>query len=195
MNVEFLSFGVARRQRVRNPLQHKLGLTEHLVVPNAQHLVSRFSQKICSRFVLFHFGRVLPSVKLDYQAMFETTEIGDKRIDSERDSQTRPLGSAALRAVSDIDAGTSRRTTAARAIAPKENAPLPFPRAVAVVRIRVVWMAYPRRATLPVSTHFRVYSHVAPKYAARGTAHATCARRARLTMTLTRARQARLPSP
>jgi hypothetical protein len=33
------------------------------------------------------------------------------------------------------------------------------------------------------------------KYAARGIAHATCARRARLIMTLTRARQARLPSP
>jgi hypothetical protein len=26
----------------------------------------------------------------------------------------------------------------------KENAPLPFPRAVAVVRVRVVWTAYPR---------------------------------------------------
>ena len=63
-----------------------------LVVPNAQHLVSLFSQKISSRFVLFHFGSVLHSVKLDYQAMFETAEIGDKRAHSERGSQTRPLG-------------------------------------------------------------------------------------------------------
>ena len=108
------------------------------MVPNAQHLVSLFSQKISARFVLFHFGSVLHSVKLDYQAMFETAEIGDKRTDSERDSQTCPLGSAALRLVSHIDAGTSRRTTAARAIAPKENAPLLFPRAVAVVLVRVV---------------------------------------------------------
>jgi len=60
-------------------LQYKFGLPEHLMVPNAQHLVSLFSQKISSRFVLFHFGSVLPSVKLDYQAMFETAEIGDKR--------------------------------------------------------------------------------------------------------------------
>ena len=44
---------------------------------------------------------VLLSVKLDYQAMFETAEIGNKRTDSERGSQTRPLGSAALRLVSD----------------------------------------------------------------------------------------------
>jgi hypothetical protein len=113
-----------------------------------------FSQKISARFVLFHFGSVLPSVKLDYQAMFETAEIGDKRANSERDSQTRPLGSAALRLVSHIDAGTSRRTTAARAIAPKASAPLPFPRAVAVVRVREVWMAYPRKSTLTGSTHF-----------------------------------------
>ena|ERR1700730_7148926 len=71
---------------------HRVGLPEHLMVPKAQHLVSLFPQKITSRFVLFHFGSVLPSVKLDYQAMFETAEIGDKRADSERGSQTRPLG-------------------------------------------------------------------------------------------------------
>jgi hypothetical protein len=118
-------------------------------------LVSLFSQKISARFVLFHFGSVLPSVKLDYQAMFETAEIGGKRADSERGSRTRPLGFAALRLVSDIDAGTSRRTTAAHAIAPKENAPLPFARAAAVARVRVMWIAYPRRPTLPVSMYFR----------------------------------------
>jgi hypothetical protein len=176
------SFGVARHQQVRDPLQHKLGLPEHLMVPKAQHLVSPFSQKIRSRFVLFHFGSVLPSVKLDYQAMFETAEIGNERTDSERDSRTRPLGFAALRLVSDIDAGTSRRTTAARAIGPKENAPLPFPRTAAVVRIRVVWMAYPRMSTLPVYRRIPAFRHVASKYAARGITHATCVfqRRARV---------------
>ena|ERR1700730_15769526 len=85
---------------------HRVGLPEHLMVPKAQHLfVSLFSQKISSRFVLFSaarlgkyivalfsFGSLLPSVKLDYQAIFETAEIGDKRADSERGSQTRPLG-------------------------------------------------------------------------------------------------------
>jgi hypothetical protein len=49
------------------------------MVPKAQHLVSLFFQKISAGFVLFHFGSVLPAVKLDYQAMFETAEIGDKR--------------------------------------------------------------------------------------------------------------------
>jgi hypothetical protein len=67
------------------------------VVPKAQRLVSLFSQKITSRFVLFHFGSVLLAVKFDYQSIFETAEIGNKRTDSERGSQTRPLGSAALR--------------------------------------------------------------------------------------------------
>ena len=46
--------------------------------------------------------------------------------------------------------------------------------------------------SIDASSAFR---RVASKYAARGIAPATCARRARLTMTLTRARQARLPSP
>jgi hypothetical protein len=69
----------ARRQQIRNPLQHQLGLEEHFVVPKAQHLVSLFSQKLTACFVLFRFGGVLPSVKLDYQAMFETAEIGNER--------------------------------------------------------------------------------------------------------------------
>ncbi len=110
------------------------------MVPKTQHLVSLLSEKITSR--LCHFGSVLLSVKLDYQSMFETVEIGNKRTNFERGSQTRPLGSAALRLVSDIDAGTSRRTPAAQAVATKENAPLPFAPTAAVVRAREVWMAY-----------------------------------------------------
>ncbi len=126
------------------------------MVPKTQHLVSLFSQKLTACFILFRFGGVLPSVKLDYQAMFDTAEIGNERVDSERDSQTRPLGSAALRLVSDIDAGTSRRTAVAHAGAPKETAPLPSVPAATVARARVASMAYPRRPTLPVSTHSRL---------------------------------------
>jgi hypothetical protein len=100
-------------------------LKEHFVVPKTQHLVSLFSQKLTACFVLFHFGGVFPSVKLDYQAMFDTAESA-------------------------------------------------------------------------INTSIHVFLGLSPrasKYAARGIAHATCARRARLTMTLTRARQARSPSP
>ena len=49
------------------------------MVPKTQHLVSLFSQKLTACFVLFRFGGVLPSVKLDYQAMFDTAEIGNER--------------------------------------------------------------------------------------------------------------------
>jgi hypothetical protein len=92
MTLDFFSLSLARREQVRNPLQDNLGLKKHFVVPKTQLLVSLFSQKISARFVLFHLGSVLPSVKLDYQAMFETAEIGDKRAHSERGSQTRPVG-------------------------------------------------------------------------------------------------------
>src|SRR5690242_10992953 len=79
MTLNFFSLSLARREQVRNPLQDNLGLKKHFVVPKTQHLVSLFSQKISARFVLFHLGSVPPSVKLDYQAIFETAEIGDKR--------------------------------------------------------------------------------------------------------------------
>jgi hypothetical protein len=88
------------------------------MVPKTQHLVSLLSEEITFRFVLFffHFASVLPAVKLDYQSMFETAEIGDKTA--------------------------------------KENAPLPFAPAVAVVRVCVVWIDYPRKSALTGSTHF-----------------------------------------
>ncbi len=134
------------------------------MVPKTQHLVSLFSKKITARFVFFDFGSVLPSVKLDYQAMFETAEIGNKRANR---TLTPELRAGQLPRTQSCPEKTLRF----RLLPPQPS------RALA----RCGWLI--RKGQL--YQYPRIFVLLVTRYAARGIAHAACAPRAQLTWTLT----------
>jgi hypothetical protein len=114
----------AGRQQVRNPLQHHLGLKEHLVIPKTQHLVSLFSQKITSRFVL----------STSEACCSPSSSIINRYSRQQKSVINGPIGRCRRNLAPDNCRARSHA---------QENAPLPSAPA-AVARVREVWMAYPR---------------------------------------------------
>jgi hypothetical protein len=67
-------------QCLANSLQHALPIPHHLVIPHAQNPPSlRFQKTITPNIGLAI--RMLSAVKLDHEAMFDRSEIGNKRPD------------------------------------------------------------------------------------------------------------------
>jgi hypothetical protein len=62
---------------VDNPLQHCIGISQHLVVPEAKDPKAPLGQERCPTLIGLNVQRVLPAIQLDGQPVFRAAEIND----------------------------------------------------------------------------------------------------------------------
>jgi len=65
-------------ERISDPLNNLVDLSDNLVIPKPQYLVSRTTQKLTSTFVPIRLIGVLRAINLDDQLRFEANEVREK---------------------------------------------------------------------------------------------------------------------
>ncbi len=87
----FSNFPRHKFQRISDPLNDQIDLTDDLIIPKPQHLVSRIAEKLTSTFVTIRLIRMLRTINFNDQLRLEANEICNKGPDGILPSELKSL--------------------------------------------------------------------------------------------------------